>query len=73
MVYLKNYHKGIEVPFVISRVLMKRYTDVNQIMIYHILNHIRSIETVDIGLSVVMIISIVNQFRYIVEKMLFTC
>ena len=52
---------------------MKRHTGVNQIMINHIPNHIRSIETVDmdIRLSVVMMISIVNQFRYIEEKMLF--
>ena len=51
---------------------MKRYTDVSQIMISHILNHIRSIKTVDmdIRLSVVMI-SIVNKFKYIEEKMLF--
>ena len=42
-------------------------------MINHILNHIRSIKTVDldIRLSVVMMISIVNQFRYTEEKMLF--
>ena len=46
--------------------------DVNQIMINHMLPHIRSIKTVDmaIRLSVVMMISIVNQFRYIEEKML---
>ena len=52
---------------------MKRYWDVNQIMINHILNHIRSIKTadLDIRLSVVMMISIVNQFKYIEEKMLF--
>ena len=43
MVYFKNYHKGPAAPFVImpiSRLLMKRYTDVNQIMISHTLNHI---------------------------------
>ena len=47
--------------------------DANQIMINHMPNHIRSIKTVDmaIKLSVVMIISIVNQFRYIEEKMPF--
>ena len=52
---------------------MKRYTDLNQIMINHIPNHIRSIKTVgmDKRLSVVMVISIVNQFKYIEEKMLF--
>ena len=52
---------------------MKRYTEVNQIMISHILNHIRSIKTVDmdVKLYAVMMISIVNQFRYIEEKMLF--
>ena len=73
-VHFKNYHKGLEAPFVICadlRLLMKRYTDVNQIKINHIPNHIRNIKTVDIRLPVVMIISIVNQFRYIEEKMLF--
>ena len=57
----------------ILRLLMKRYTDVNQIMVNHIPNHIRSIKTVDmvIRLSVVMMISIVNQFNYIEEKMPF--
>ena len=47
--------------------------DVNQTMIYHILNHIKNIKTVDMGikLSVVMMINIVNQFRYKEEKMLF--
>ena len=74
MVYSKNYHKGPAAPFV-------SYADfeainekvVNQIMINHILNHIRSIKTVDmdIRLSVVMIIGIVNQFKYMEEKMPF--
>ena len=54
---------------------MKSYTDVNQIMINHMLTHIRSIKIVDmdIRLSVVMMISTVNQFKYkyIGEKMLF--
>ena len=52
---------------------MKRYTDVSQLMINHIPNHIRSKKTVDmaIKLSVVKMISIINQFRYIEEKMLF--
>ena len=41
---------------------MKRNIDVNQIMISHIQNHIRSIKAVDmdIRLSAVMMISIVN-------------
>ena len=45
---------------------MKRYTDVIQIMINYILNHIRSMKTVNmvIRLSVFMMISIVNQFKY---------
>ena len=52
---------------------MKRYTDVNHVMINHIPNHTRNIKTVDmtIRLSVVMMISIVNQFRYVEDKMLF--
>ena len=52
---------------------MKRYTDVNEIMINHMPNHIRSIRTVDmdIRLSVVMMISMVNQFRYTEEKIVF--
>ena len=29
---------------------MKRYTDVNQIMINHVLNHIRSMKTVDMDI-----------------------
>ena len=60
---------------------MKRYTDVNQIMINHTPNHIRNIKTVDmdIRLLVVIMISIVKQFKYnrgenavlkFVEKML---
>ena len=57
----------------ILRLLMKRYTDVNQIMINHIPNHIRNIKTVDmaIRLSVIMMTSLVNQLRYTEEKMLF--
>ena len=75
-VYFKNYHKGSEAPsllMLILRLLMKRYTDVNQIMRNHIPNHFRSIKTVDmdIRLSVVVMISIVNQLRSIEEKMLF--
>ena len=47
--------------------------DVNQIMINHIPNHVKSIKIVDmaIRLSVAMTINIVNQFRYVEEKMLF--
>ena len=75
-VYFKNYHKGLEVPFVIYadfEAINERYMDVNQIMINHIQNHIRSIKIVDMDtrLCVVMMISIVNQFRCIEEKMLF--
>ena len=45
---------------------------VNQIMINHILNDIKGIKTVDmdIRLSVIMVINIVNKFRYI-EKLVF--
>ena len=76
MVCLKNYQKGLEAPFVIYadfEAINERYMDVNRIMINHILNHIRSIKTVDMNmrLSVVMMISIANQFRYIEEKILF--
>ena len=72
-VYFNNYHKGLEAPFVILRLLIKRYMGVNQIIISHRLNHIRSIKTVDmdIRLSVVIMINIVNQVRYIEGKMLF--
>ena len=46
---------------------------VNQIMINHIRNHIKSMKIADmaIRLSVVMMMSIVHQFKYIEEKMLF--
>ena len=72
MVHFKNYQKGLAAPFVIYadfEAITKKYMAVNQILINHILNHI--IKTVDIWLSVVMMINIVNQFRYIAEKMLF--
>ena len=57
----------------ISKLLQKKYMDVNQIMINHILNHIKSIKTVgmDIRLSAVMMINTVNQFSCIEEKMPF--
>ena len=72
MVYFKNYHKGLSAPFVIYadfEAITKKYMNVNQIMINHILNHIKSIKTVgmDIRLSVVMMINTVNQ-SYIEEK-----
>ena len=59
MVQFKNYQQLHSLFMVILRLLMKRYTDVNQIMINHIPNHIRSIKSVDmaIRLSVVMMIS----------------
>ena len=62
-----------EAPFVIYadfEAINERYTDVNQIMINHIQNHIKSIKTVDMArkLSVDMMMSIVNQFKYIKEK-----
>ena len=60
MVYFKNHHK--ELFMLISRPLM----NVKQLMINHIPNYIRSIK-----LSVAMMISIVNQLKYIEEKMLF--
>ena len=74
MVYFTNY-KGLLAPFVIDadfEAINEKYTDVNQIMINHTPNHIRSIKTVDmaIKLSVAITLNIVNQFRYIEEKML---
>ena len=39
MVYFKNYHNGLAAPFIIYAdfpAIMKRYTDVDQIMINHI-------------------------------------
>ena len=46
MVYFKNYQKGLAAPFVtvmlILRLLRKKYMAVNQIMINHILNHIKA-------------------------------
>ena len=76
MQYFKNYHKGPAAPSVIYadfEAIIEKALAVNQIMINHILNHIQSIKTVDmdIRLSFVMMISTVNQFRYIEEKMLF--
>ena len=64
MVYLKNYHKGLAAPFVTYADFEAKYIGVNQIMINHILNHIRSIKIVDMAilLSVAMTINIVNQF-----------
>ena len=47
--------------------------EVNQTMVNHILNHIKNIKTVDMGirLSAVMVINTVNLFKYTGEKMLF--
>ena len=39
-------------------ILMNRYTDVNQIMINHIPNHIRSIKTVDMDMRLFVIVMI---------------
>ena len=78
MVYFKNYHKGLEIPFVIYADFEaitekahgcqpnnnKSYTESYQ-------KH-RDSGYGYKGLSVVIMISIVNQFRYIEEKMLFT-
>ena len=75
MVYFKNYCKELAAPFVIYADFEAiNEMDVNQTMIMnYIPNHDRSIKTVDMAvmLSVVMMINIVNQFRYIEEKMLF--
>ena len=75
-VYFKNYHKGLAAPLVIyadfEAINEKEYgRKPNNGKSYP--NHIRSIKTVDMDmrLSVVMMISIVNQFKYIEEKMLF--
>ena len=58
----------------IFRLLQKKYKDVNQTLINHILKHIKTIKTVgmDIRLFVVMIINIPNQLKFIEEKMLYT-
>ena len=57
----------------ILRLLQKKYKDVNQTLINHILKHIKNIKTggMDIRLFVVMIINIPNQIKFI-EKMLYT-
>ena len=54
MVYFKNYHKGLEAAFVIYA----DFEDINEkvygckpIMISYILNHIRSIKTVDMAIN----------------------
>ena len=72
-VHFKNYHKGLEAPFVIYGHFEAINEKVHRCQLNHIPNHIRSIKTVDmdIRLSVVMMISIVNQFRHIEEKMPF--
>ena len=58
----------------IFRLLQKKYKDVNQTLINHILKHIKTIKYVgmDIRLFVVMIINIPNQLKFIGEKMLYT-
>ena len=58
----------------IFRLLQKKYKDVNQTLINHILKQIKTIKTVgmDIRLFVVMIINIPNQLKFIDEKMLYT-
>ena len=73
MVHFKNYHKGLATPFVIYadfEAINEKVHGCHQIMINHIPNYIRSVKTVDIAikLSVAMMISIVNQFRYIEEN-----
>ena len=72
MVYLKKYQKGLAASFVIYAEFEANFMAINQMMINHILNRIKSIKTVDmdIRLSVAMTINIVSQFRYIEEKML---
>ena len=57
----------------ILRPLQKKYIAVNQIMINHILNHIKGIKIADMAVkvSVLMMVSIANQFRYLEEKTLF--
>ena len=76
MVYFKSYHKELTAPFVIYA----NFEDINE-KLHGCQPHndksytesIRSINTVDmdIRLTVIMIVSIVNQFKYIEEKMLF--
>ena len=77
MVYFKNYQKGLEAPFVIyadfEAITKKIYDCQPNYDESYAKSYIKSINTVDmdIRLSVVMMIRIVNQFRYIEEKMLF--
>ena len=72
MVYFKNYYKGLAAALVIYadfEAIHEKAHGCQPNILNHILNHIRSIKTVDmdIRLSVVMMISIVNQFKYIEE------
>ena len=77
-VHFKTCHKGIAATLVIFANFETIYNETvhrcqpNNDKPY-ILNHIRSKKTVDmdIRLSVIMMISIVNQFKYIEKKMLF--
>ena len=68
MVYFKNYHKGLAAPFVIYAdfgAINEKVHGCQPNNDNYILNHNRSIKIVDmdIRLSAVMIISIVNQLR----------
>ena len=75
MVYFKNYHKELAARFIsadFEAIDAKVYgCQPNNDESYT--KHIRSIKTVDmaIRLSVIMMISIVNQFRYVEENILF--
>ena len=77
MVYFKNYQKGLKAPFIIyadfEAITEKIYDCQPNYDESYAKSYIKSINTVDmdIRLSVVMMIRIVNQFRYIEEKMLF--
>ena len=58
MVYFKNYLNGLAAPFVIYadfEAVTEKYMDVNQIMMNHISNHIRSIKIVDMAIRLFII------------------
>ena len=73
MVYFKNYYKGLAAPFIIYADFEDINEKVHRCQPNNDKSYIKSMKTVDmaIRLSVVMMISIANQFRYIKQKMLF--
>lgn len=72
-----NVHKQLPVSFVIYayfEAITENYKDANQTLKNQILKHVKNINTVDmvITLFVVMMISIPDQFKFIKEKVLYT-